>query len=44
LEFGGIPRWVAFEEHFIIVDDGDKVLTAAVRFRRESGRLSTWGS
>ena len=33
-----MPRWVAFEEHFIIVDEGE-ALTAAIRFRQECGRL-----
>ena len=38
LELNGVPRWVAFEEHFIIVDEGE-ALTAAIRFRQECGRL-----
>jgi hypothetical protein len=38
LELNGMPRWVAFEEHFIIVDEGE-ALTAAIRFRQEDGRL-----
>jgi hypothetical protein len=33
-----MPRWVAFEEQFIIVDEGE-ALTAAIRFRQECGRL-----
>ena len=33
-----MPRWVAFEEHFIVVDEGE-ALTAAMRVRRERGRL-----
>jgi hypothetical protein len=43
LELNGTPRWVAFEKHFIIVDDGES-LTAAIRFRQECGRGSTWDS
>jgi hypothetical protein len=38
LELNGMPRWVAFEGHFIIVEDGE-ALTAAMRFRQEYGRL-----
>ena len=38
LELNGMPRWVAFEERFIIVDEGE-ALTAAIRFRQECGRL-----
>jgi hypothetical protein len=34
-----MPRWVAFEEQFIIVDEGE-ALTAAIRFRQECGRLN----
>jgi hypothetical protein len=33
-----MPRWVAFEERFIVVEE-DAALTAAVRFREEAGRL-----
>jgi hypothetical protein len=39
LELNGMPRWVAFEEQFIIVDEGE-ALTAAIRFRQECGRLN----
>ncbi len=38
LELNGMPRWVAFEERFIIVEEGE-ALTAAIRFRQECGRL-----
>jgi hypothetical protein len=38
LELNGMPRWVAFEGHFIIGEDGE-ALTAAMRFRQEYGRL-----
>ena len=33
-----MPRWVAFEGHFIVVDEGE-ALTAAIRCRQEGGRL-----
>ena len=33
-----MPRWVAFEEHFIVVEEGE-ALTAAIRFRQERGWL-----
>lgn len=38
LELNGMPRWVAFEERFIIAEEG-VALTAAIRFRQECGRL-----
>jgi hypothetical protein len=38
LELNGIPRWVAFEERFIVAQKDGKVL-GAVRYRTESKRL-----
>lgn len=38
LDLNGVPRWVSFEERFIIVQKGRKVL-GAVRYRTESKRL-----
>ena len=38
LEPNGMPRWVAFEERFIVAEEGGK-LVAALRFREGSGRL-----
>ena len=38
MELNGMPRWVAFEERFIIAEEG-VALTAAIRFRQECGRL-----
>lgn len=38
LELNGIPRWVAFEERFIVAEEGGK-LAAALRFRQEAERL-----
>ncbi|MDQ3317592.1 MAG: hypothetical protein M3522_09720 [Actinomycetota bacterium] len=38
LELNGMPRWVAFEERFVIAEEG-VALTAAIRFRQERGRL-----
>ena len=38
LELNGMPRWVAFEERFIVAEEGG-ALRAAVRFREEPGRL-----
>jgi hypothetical protein len=38
LELNGIPRWVAFEERFIVAQKDGKVL-GAVRYRMESKRL-----
>lgn len=38
LELNGMPRWVAFEERFIVAEESGK-LVAALRFREGSGRL-----
>jgi hypothetical protein len=38
LELNGMPRWVAFEERFIVVEEGG-MLTAAMRFREGVERL-----
>jgi hypothetical protein len=38
LELNGIPRWVAFEERFIVAEDDGK-LVAVLRFREDSERL-----
>jgi hypothetical protein len=38
LELNGIPRWVAFEERFILAEDDGK-LVAVMRFREDSERL-----
>lgn len=38
LELNGIPRWVAFEERFIIAEE-DGELVAVLRFRECPGRL-----
>jgi hypothetical protein len=38
LELNGIPRWVAFEERFIVAQKNGKLL-GAVRYRMESKRL-----
>jgi hypothetical protein len=38
LELNGMPRWVAFEERFIIAED-DGNLVAVLRFREDSERL-----
>ena len=38
LELNGIPRWVAFEERFIVAQKDGKVL-GAVRYQMESKRL-----
>jgi hypothetical protein len=38
LELNGIPRWVAFEERFIVAQKDGKVL-GAVRYRMESKQL-----
>ncbi len=38
LELNGMPRWVAFEERFIVFERGD-ALMAAVRFREGTRRL-----
>lgn len=38
LDLNGMPRWVAFEERFIVFEEGG-ALTAAVRFRAGTERL-----
>ncbi len=38
LELCGIPRWVAFEERFIVAERGGRVV-AVLRFRQDLGRL-----
>ena len=38
LELNGMPRWVAFEERFIVAERNGKVL-GALRYRTESKRL-----
>jgi hypothetical protein len=38
LELNGIPRWVAYEERFIVAEDGGE-LVAVLRFREDSERL-----
>ena len=38
LELNGMPRWVAFEERFILAEEG-ATLTAAMRFRPGTERL-----
>ena len=38
LELNGMPRWVAFEERFIVAERDGKVL-GALRYRTESKRL-----
>ena len=38
LELNGMPRWVAFEERFIVAEKDGKVL-GALRYRTESTRL-----
>lgn len=38
LELRGIPCWVAFEERFILVERGRRVV-GVLRFRRDLGRL-----
>lgn len=38
LEFNGIPRWVAFEERFIVAEEGGR-LVAVLRFREDLERL-----
>ena len=39
MELNGIPRWVAFEERFIVVEGAGGRLLAAMRYRTESKRL-----
>lgn len=38
LDLNGMPRWVAFEERFVVAEQGDELL-AAVRYRTEPKRL-----
>ena len=38
LELNGMPRWVAFEERFVVAEEGGEV-RAAVRYRTEPKRL-----
>ncbi len=38
LELHGIPRWVAFEECFIVAERGERII-AVLRFRQDLGRL-----
>ena len=38
LELNGMPRWIAFEERFVVAKKGGKVL-GALRYRTESKRL-----
>ena len=38
LELNGMPRWVAFEERFIVAEEDGRVL-GALRYRTESKRL-----
>ncbi|MGH3088808.1 MAG: hypothetical protein ACRDSJ_15995 [Rubrobacteraceae bacterium] len=38
LEVNGAPRWVAFEEHFILAEEDGEVL-GVLRFREDSGQL-----
>jgi hypothetical protein len=39
LEFNGMPRWVAFEERFLVAAKPDGRVVAAVRYRTQSKRL-----
>ena len=39
LELNGMPRWVAFEERFIVAEGAGGRLLAAMRYRTESKRL-----
>ena len=39
LELNGMPRWVAFEERFIVAEEDGGRLLAAMRYRTESKRL-----
>ena len=38
LQLNGMPRWVAFEERFVVAEKGGRLL-GAVRYRTESKRL-----
>lgn len=39
LELNGMPRWVAFEERFLVAEGAGGRLLAAMRYRTESKRL-----
>jgi len=39
LELNGMPRWVAFEERFVVAAKPDGRVVAAVRYRSQSKRL-----
>ena len=39
LELNGMPRWVAFEERYVVAERDGEIL-AALRYRTEKGRLS----
>ncbi|QIN79399.1 hypothetical protein GBA65_13745 [Rubrobacter marinus] len=39
LDLNGMPRWVAFEERFIVAEGDGGRLLAAIRYRTESKRL-----
>ena len=39
LELNGMPRWVAFEERFIVAEGDDGRLLAAMRYRTEPERV-----
>ena len=38
LELNGLPRWISFEERFVVVEEDGEIL-GAVRYRTESKRL-----
>jgi predicted GNAT family acetyltransferase len=38
LELNGMPRWISFEERFVVAEEGGRVL-GALRYRTESKRL-----
>lgn len=37
-ELNGMPRWAAFEERFVVAEEGGRIVAAA-RYRTEKGRL-----
>ncbi|MDQ4128870.1 MAG: hypothetical protein M3151_13140, partial [Actinomycetota bacterium] len=39
LELRGMPRWVAFEERFIVAERNERIV-AVLRFRQDFGRLN----
>lgn len=39
LQLNGLPRWVAFEERYVVAERDGEIL-AALRYRMEKGRLS----